>query len=323
MTTPSQEAFGSVIDKVFSGQLKHVREARDLIKQCNQLTASRTKTLVDPSLAMVVRPDTDVGKHPVKYCGDLLKFLQAFHSSSHFRNHRKWIEEVNKLYNSLDFSSHEAFKASLIEMAKKAPESELDKIPAALRNLPAAGNVNRLYAPANTVGEDNGTPLPEFSRFSKPGSLLNENYRGNVRKPYTGKGDLTVLSPDEIRKVLQTYVEAEQCFTMARTIQNSAWPLVVSVRKKLLSLYRADSEHGLWSRHHEDKELMDVYGSYLLMSIWARGSMQVSSWALSNTRPQQAFLEAMFKWAKASFSIHQGNISQESLSATPPPAFKW
>lgn len=319
MDTPSQEAFGSVIDKVFSGQLKHVREAKDLIKQCGQVTASSTKSLTNVSIASVVRPDTEVGKHPVKYCGDLLKFLQAFHDQGLFRTHRKWIEEMNKLYKGLDFSSHEAFKDSLIAMAKKAPESELDKIPSNLRCLPGHGTIERIYAPANTLGEDHNNPLPEFSRFLKPASLINETYSSNVRKPYSGNGELAVLSPDEIKKVLQVYVDAEQCFSMATKIQNSAWPMMVSVRKKVLSLYGADSEYKLWSRNHEDKALMAVYGSYDLMHIWTRGSKQLSSWALSNTRPQQNFLEAMFRWAKASHNIHLGNVSQESL----PIAFKW
>lgn len=319
MDVPSQEAFGSVIDKVFSGQLKHVREAKDLIKQVGQLSSSDTKTFNKLSIATVVRPDTEVGKYPVKYCEDLLKFLQAFHSKNLFRTHRKWIEEMSKLYNGLDFSSHAAFKASLIDMAKRAPDSELDKIPSALRNLPGHGVIERLYGPLNLVGSDNGIPLPEFGRFLKPGSLINDAHGDNLRKPYVGKGDLAVLTPAEIKKILQTYVDAEECFYIANKIQNTGWPMMVSVRKKLLALYGADSEFKLWSRNHDNNEIMDVYASYLLMETWSRGSRQLSSWALSNTRPQRNLLEAMFQWAKSSFNIHAGRVSQESL----PASFKW
>lgn len=319
MSTPSHESLSTVLDKVFSGELKHVREANSLIGKCNQLKASSTKVLVDESLARVVRPDTDVGKHPVKYTQDLLKFLQAFHSDGLFRTRRKWCDEMSKLFDSLDFSDHASFKRTLIDIAKRAPDSELDKIPANLRSLPGSGTIKNLYAPSYKLGDDWGTPLPEAQRFMKPSPLLNDTHGERGRKEYVGKGELAVLSPDEIKKVLQAYVDAEKCFSMARKIQNSSWPLISHPRKKMLSLYGTTSEHQLWSRHGDDKDVMAVCGSLMLMLRWVDGATAMTAWALSNTRPQQAFMEAMFKWANLSYKLHAGSVSQESIT----PSFKW
>lgn len=319
MPSPSQESLSAVLDKVFTGELKHVREANSLITKCNQLKPSSTKVLVDGAIARVVRPDTEVGKHPVKYTTELLKFLQAFHNDGLFRTRRKWCSEINKLFDSLDFTDHASFKRTLIDIAKRAPESELDKIPSSLRSLPGSGIIKNLYAPLYELGDDWGTPLPEAQRFMKPSPVLNDSHGEAARKEYVGKGELAVLSPDEIKKVLQAYIDAEKCFSLARKIQNSGWPMVSYPRKKMLSMYGVTSEHQLWSRHHDDKDIMAVCGTLMLMQRWVAGAVAMTAWALSNTRPQQVFMESMFKWAKASYDLHATQVSHESL----PVSFKW
>jgi len=152
MDTPSQESLSTLLDKVFPGQLKHVREAKAIIKECERLSPSPIKVFKDMGLSEIVRPDFEPGKQPVQYSEKLLKFLKAYHSKDLFRSGHVWRKELNQAVARLDFSSREAFEASLKHLGKESPQSPLDKIDPSLKALPGTGFTARLFPDDNLYG---------------------------------------------------------------------------------------------------------------------------------------------------------------------------
>jgi len=307
------------LDAVLSGHLKHVREAGDIIKQCRGLVASTTvKVLRNKEVATLVRPDESFCKDPVRYCQDVLSFLKEYHDDGLWPGHIKFIKQVNEVLKGLDTSSHGAFKSSLLSVAKQLPQSPIDKLSHKARTMEGPGIYRRVFQEADHVYEQM-TPFQECNRFWKPTQLIFATYLDNKRKPYAGNGELPLLSPEQIAKVLDVYVQAEKYFAIARKLESRPWPGFVGKGQQIFKMYGVDNDYRLWSKYVDNKDVLTTYASYSLMVNWMRGMGSMTGSAYYSTSHFRYFLEALFKWAKRSFEIHAGTVSTESI----PTAFKW
>ncbi|MNZ13946.1 hypothetical protein D3C78_308560 [compost metagenome] len=315
MDISQESVMGSLktgMDKVLGGTLKHVREAGHLAGLCKKLKdGASEKTLTDESIAKVVRPDVGLVSDPIAYTKEMLDFVQYFHNHEIFRQHDGWVKGVNKAFASIDFSSGDAMYDSMLKMAKDMPQGRLDKMPSELRSMKAPGEAETWYRAEQPLDkEDDYFCLPEFKRFQKPGTSLNlgPNY-GVRRKAYSGDGQLPVLSVDQCKRIFEMYAEAEKAFWVGNKVQGLGWKEVAWPTKKFDALVWKGSDH---------KKSLGLKGSYILLSAWIRGELAMATTPIWNTRQHQAFFEAMFRWAKRSFELHNRNASLESN-----PTYQW
>jgi hypothetical protein len=329
MDTGLKGTMADVKDKLSTTPLKHPAKAKVLIDLVKHLDSKSTVGVFnDRALALLFRPDIkDIVSHPDKWLDGIAKSLSHYFSDMRYYRERESLsKEYEQHLGSIDASSMEALKQSIVSISKVLKPGRFESLPANIKSLPGPADITHLYTQYQS-NDDDFKCLPEIVKFT---GIQNMKYlpgqSKNRRKDYTGNDEMPVLTKDQIISILETYIEAAEYVKYAVTQMSMPRHFFSpgSVSQRLLKLYGIDKEKRtsidflMWSKFGERQtDEWVTYCSFVALNKWCTGQSSSGT----KVEYEKRIFEAAYNWAVKSIEMMAGGVSVESLIK--PASFKW